>query len=154
MNFTGREKRMRQKVYRPMILVIVLTALLLSLSACGGKKNDDAASESAAAAPVEAAAALVGDPAAGEKVYQVSCVACHGPDARGVAGLGKSLHPEDSNFISERTDAELVEYIKVGRRVDDPLNTTGIDMPPKGGNPAMTEQEMYNVVAYMRTLDE
>ena len=121
---------MRQKVYRPMILVIVLTALLLSLSACGGKKNDDAASESAAAAPVEAAAALVGDPAAGEKVYQVSCVACHGPDARGVAGLGKSLHPEDSNFISERTDAELVEYIKVGRRVDDPLNTTGIDMPP------------------------
>lgn len=145
---------MRQKVYRPMILVIVLTALLLSLSACGGKKNDDAASESAAAAPVEAAAALVGDPAAGEKVYQVSCVACHGPDARGVAGLGKSLHPEDSNFISERTDAELVEYIKVGRRVDYLLNTTGIDMPPKGGNPAMTEQEMYNVVAYMRTLDE
>ena len=91
---------------------------------------------------------------AGEKVYQTACVACHGPDARGVANLGKSVHPSDSDFVSSRTDDELVEYIKVGRRVDDPLNTTGIDMPPKGGNPALTEEDMYNIVAYMRTLDE
>lgn len=146
---------MRTTDFRSVLLFIMLAALTLSLGACGGGRDKEPASAAAGAAAGEAeAAAMVGDAAAGEKVYQVSCVACHGPDARGVAGLGKSLHPEDSNFISERTDAELVEYIKVGRRVDDPLNTTGIDMPPKGGNPAMTEQQMYDVVAYMRTLDE
>ncbi|MCB0129876.1 MAG: cytochrome c, partial [Caldilineaceae bacterium] len=130
---------MRTTDFRSVILFIMLAALAISLGACGGGKDKELAPAPAAAEAGEAeAAAMVGDPAAGEKVYQVSCVACHGPDARGVEGLGKSLHPEDSNFISERTDAELVEYIKVGRRIDDPLNTTGIDMPPKGGNPAMT----------------
>ena len=146
---------MRTTHFRSVVLFIMLAALALSLGACGGGRDEEPAAAPAAADAGEAeAAAMVGDPAAGEKIYQVSCVACHGADARGVEGLGKSLHPEDSNFISERTDAELVEYVKVGRRVDDPLNTSGIDMPPKGGNPAMTEQEMYDVVAYMRTLDE
>lgn len=141
-----RKQTMRMSDFRRVILPFVLVVLVVSTAACGGGKDEE---------PVAGdAAAMVGDPAAGETIYQVSCVACHGPDARGVEGLGKSLHPEDSDFISDRTDAELVEYIKVGRRIDDPLNTTGIDMPPKGGNPAMTEQQMYDIVAYMRTLDE
>lgn len=147
---------MRKVYLRKVTLMSLLLALLLVASACGGGKDEEPASDLAEAPAVEAAEAepaIVGDAAAGEQVYQTSCVACHGPDAKGVQGLGKSLHPSDSDFISERTDDELVEYIKVGRRVDDPLNTTGIDMPPKGGNPAMTEEDMYNVVAYMRTLE-
>ena len=147
---------MHKVFLRKVMLMSLLLALLLVASACGDGKDEEPASDLAEAAAVEAAEAepaMVGDAAAGEQVYQTTCVACHGPDAKGVQGLGKSLHPSDSDFISERTDDELVEYIKVGRRIDDPLNTTGIDMPPKGGNPAMTEEEMYNVVAYMRTLE-
>ena len=148
---------MRMTGVRSVVLLLILAALIAGTAACGGGNNDEQAADDAAAVDQAAEAveaAIVGDPAAGETIYQVSCVACHGPDARGVEGLGKSLHPEDSDFISDRTDAELVEYIKVGRRIDDPLNTTGIDMPPKGGNPAMTEEQMYDVVAFMRTLDE
>ena len=148
---------MRMTGVRSVVLLLILAALIAGTAACGGGNNDEPAADDAAAVDQAAEAveaAIVGDPAAGETIYQVSCVACHGPDARGVEGLGKSLHPEDSDFISDRTDAELVEYIKVGRRIDDPLNTTGIDMPPKGGNPAMTEEQMYDVVAFMRTLDE
>ncbi|MEZ4667595.1 MAG: cytochrome c [Anaerolineae bacterium] len=150
---------MRKMYFQTRILVPLFMALVLVVSACGGGNDEEAASDPVDAPAVEEPAqaeetSMVGDPVAGKKVYQTACVACHGPDARGVANLGKSLHPSDSDFVSSRTDDELVEYIKVGRRVDDPLNTTGIDMPPKGGNPALTEEDMYNIVAYMRTLDE
>jgi mono/diheme cytochrome c family protein len=126
---------------RRLILVLIILALSSALAGCGGSKD-----------PTPEPPAPVGDAAAGEKVYQTTCIACHGPDAKGVKGLGKSLHPVDSEFVRSKTDAELVEYIKVGRRTTDPLNTTGVDMPPKGGNPAMTEEEMFDVTAFMRTL--
>lgn len=143
---------MSKPFFQPVILLFIMVTLFFALAACGGSKEPTPTPEPPTATP-EPTPAVIGDAAAGETVYQTSCIACHGPDAKGVENLGKSLHPSDSDFISTRTDDELVEYIKVGRRVDDPLNTTGIDMPPKGGNPAMTEEDMYNVVAYMRTLE-
>jgi disulfide bond formation protein DsbB len=66
--------------------------------------------------------------------------------------LGKSLHPGDSEFVLSKSDEELVEFIKVGRQPDDPLNTTGIAMPPKGGNPAISDSDLYDIVAWIRTL--
>jgi disulfide bond formation protein DsbB len=27
-----------------------------------------------------------------------------------------------------------------------------VDMPPKGGNPALTDQDLYDVIAFIRTL--
>lgn len=143
---------MRKPFFQPVILLFMMVTLLFALAACGGSKEPTPTPEPPTAAP-EPTPAIIGDAAVGETVYQTTCIACHGPDAKGVENLGKSLHPSDSDFISTRTDDELVEYIKVGRRVDDPLNTTGIDMPPKGGNPAMSEEDMYNVVAFMRTLE-
>ncbi|MCB9156091.1 MAG: cytochrome c [Caldilineaceae bacterium] len=111
-----------------------------------------AASDSGQDTQPDAADAPVGDVAAGENVYKTTCFACHGPDAKGIPGLGKSLHTTDSEFVRSKTDAELVAYINTGRSVDDPLNTTGVAMPPKGGNPSLTEQDMYDAVAYLRTL--
>jgi disulfide bond formation protein DsbB len=131
----------------------LLIALLLTLNACGGGDDPTPTPKAATTAPEAAVAATIGDPVAGEQVYKGTCIACHGPDARGVQNLGKTLHPSDSDFISSRTDDELVEYIKVGRTPDDPLNTTGVGMPAKGGNPALSEADMYNVIAYIRTLE-
>jgi mono/diheme cytochrome c family protein len=48
----------------------------------------------------------------------------------------------------------LVEFIKVGRDAGDPLNTTGVAMPPKGGNPAMSEQEVADIVAFVRSIHQ
>jgi cytochrome c1 len=64
--------------------------------------------------------------------------------------LGKNLH--DSLFIRTRSLGELVDYLKVGRRVSDPLNVTGLDMPPRGGNPALTDQDLAAIAAYLKSL--
>jgi disulfide bond formation protein DsbB len=80
----------------------------------------------------------------------ILCSACHGPDARGLPGLGKDMLA--SEFILSLTDEELLDFIKVGRPVWDATNTTGVDMPAKGGNPAMTDEDVMAVIAYIRTL--
>ncbi len=132
-------------------LLVVLFFLLLALAACGGNDPEPTATP-APAKPTAAVVAVVGDATAGETVYMGTCIACHGPDAKGVTGLGKSLHAADSEFVRGKSDDELVAFILVGRTPDDPLNTTGVGMPAKGGNPAITEQQLHDVVAYVRTL--
>ncbi|MEO8084045.1 MAG: cytochrome c, partial [Ardenticatenales bacterium] len=79
------------------------------------------------------------------------CAACHGPDGKGVPSLGKNL--VTSTFAKDMTDAELVAFLKVGRDTSDPLNTTGVAMPPKGGNPALTDGDLMDIVAYVRQLE-
>ena len=43
-----------------------------------------------------------------------------------------------SVFVDETSDPDLVEFLKVGRSTGDPLNTSGVDMPPRSGNPCWT----------------
>ena len=111
--------------------------------------------EAPAAAPTTPAAATV-EPAApvaapdGKALFQVTCPACHGPDAKGLPGLGKDM--TTSEFIASKSDPELVEFIKQGRGVDDPLNTTGVPMPPMGANAALTDGDLLAIVEYIRSL--
>jgi disulfide bond formation protein DsbB len=88
----------------------------------------------------------------GAALYKVTCPACHGQDAKGMQGLGKDM--TTSKFIKERSDEELVEFIKQGRALDDPLNTTGIAMPPKGLNPALSDDDIMAIVKFIRSLSE
>ena len=57
-------------------------------------------------------------------------------------------------FDAEKTgdDDALLAFIKQGRSPSDPKNTTGIQMPPKGGNPAMSDDDILDVIAYLRTM--
>ncbi|HIE21030.1 MAG TPA: c-type cytochrome [Acidimicrobiia bacterium] len=77
-------------------------------------------------------------------------MACHGADATGIEGLGKDL--TNSDFIRGMTDGELATFIKEGRPSSDPANTTGVDMPPKGGNPALSDQDLLDIAAFLRSL--
>ena len=88
----------------------------------------------------------------GKQIYSQICIACHGPEAKGVQGLGKDL--TTSTFVAEKSDAEMVDFLKVGRDPSDPLNTTGVAMPPKGGNPALSDQDMLDIVAFVRTIHQ
>jgi disulfide bond formation protein DsbB len=93
-----------------------------------------------------------GDAVAGKTKYEGTCIACHGPDAKGIAGLGKDLTV--SEFAKGKSDADLVALVLIGRDTGDPANTTGVAMPPKGGNPALTDQDLLDIVAYVRTLEK
>ncbi len=86
----------------------------------------------------------------GRLVFTGACSSCHGGDARGISGLGKILAP--SPFVQRLTDDELLDFIKKGRDISDPANTTGVAMPPKGANPALTNSQLRSVIAYLRSL--
>jgi mono/diheme cytochrome c family protein len=143
-------------------LLASLIVGVLFIVACGGGGSDsDNVAPTSAPAPTATAvpepttppADTGPDPAqiaTGQTKYG-SCSACHGLDARGVTGLGKDLI--ESEFMAGLSDAELVEFIKVGRDPGDPANTTGIGMPAKGGNPALSDDDILAILAYIDSLE-
>jgi disulfide bond formation protein DsbB len=88
----------------------------------------------------------------GTRVFAGTCIACHGADGKGLPGLGKDL--VHSEFVKKLDDDALLAFIKRGRDPSDPLNTTKILMPPKGGNPALSDDDLLDVIAYVRSLQK
>lgn len=119
-------------------LVFVLSAFLV---ACGGGGAAPAAEEEVVSR---------GNAENGETLYNTTCIACHGDGGIGVEGLGKPL--TTSEFVGGMNDDEFHAFLLVGRPSSDPANTTGVDMPPKGGNPALTDDNLYDIIAYIRGL--
>ncbi len=117
------------------LTLIALFTVLSVLAACGGGGD-----KSAAAPGVKE----------GKAIFDRICATCHGKDANGLPKLGKGLR--NNEFTKSQSDAELVTFMKTGRPATHPLNTTGVDMPPKGGDPTITDQDLQNVVAFLRTL--
>ena len=116
----------------PLFLLVVAGAL----AACGSKTTPTP----------------FGDPVAGRQAFLTTCITCHGQDAKGVTGLGKDL--TTSEFLRTQTDEQMLAFLQAGRRASDPLNTTGVDMPPRGGNPAFTDDDLKNIIAYLRTIQQ
>ena len=121
----------------PVVLVLV--------TACGGGGE------------AEPARAVGGSPAAsraelaqGQKLYQQTCAMCHGYQGEGVQRLGKPI--VGSDFVRRMSDEELLAFLIEGRTADHPDNTQGIPMPPRGGNPSLTDKDLSLIVAYMRLI--
>ena len=127
---------------KQLYLFILISVLALLLAACGG----------GTAAPTEppASPTPAGDPVAGETLFLQSCSSCHGPAGEGIAGLGKDM--TTSAFIQGMSEEEFLTFVKTGRPASHPDNTTGVDMPPKGGNPALSDEQLVDIIAYIRTL--
>jgi mono/diheme cytochrome c family protein len=117
------------------VVSILLLILALGLAACAG-------GDSQAAAP---SAAYVGDPVAGERIFASACAACHGLKGEGVPGLSQDM--TQSELIVTKTDQELSEFIKLGGVPGEPPV-----MLPKGGAASLTDQNLVDIVAYIRLL--
>ena len=84
------------------------------------------------------------DTAAGKGVFEQTCIACHGAN-------GKGTIPGVTDFTAKggplsKSDAELLKNISEGFQSPGSF----MAMPPKGGNPLLTEAEVRAVLAYLR----
>jgi disulfide bond formation protein DsbB len=131
-------------------IAVFIGVLALAASACGGGRTAPTIGDSGGTDGGGGG----GDPVAiaeGKSIYDGSCFACHAEGGVGVDGLGKPL--VGSEFVAGLSDSELVEFITVGRETTDPLSDSGIAMPPKGGNPSLTDADLEFVVAYLRSIN-
>ena len=88
---------------------------------------------------------------AGHRLYRQNCALCHGAKGDGKPSLGSALRANE--FIQSKSDDELVQFLIEGRPADHPLNQKGIAMPPRGGNPSLTDEDLAAIVAYVRSLE-
>lgn len=113
-------------------------------------------SESAAKAPIAkggaGSSASAGDPAHGKNLFGMSCFVCHGPTGAGVPGLGAPLRT--SKFVASKTDDQLITFVKTGRQPFDKDSVLHLTMPPKGGNPALDDKSIHDIIAYIRVLQD
>lgn len=83
--------------------------------------------------------------AKGRAVYQGTCIACHGDDGAGTLPGVPDL--SDRTGPLSKPDAVLIEHITEG------FQSPGspMAMPPKGGDPNLTEQDIRAVLEYLRS---
>jgi disulfide bond formation protein DsbB len=123
---------------KSMTRLLILVLFVVLLTACGGGESE----------PTYTPEMI----AEGEAIFGSTCAVCHGPGGKGLPNLGKDMTTSD--FIAEKSDQELIDFIKVGRPPGDPDNTTGVDMPPKGGNPALSDEDFVLIIAFIRSVQQ
>lgn len=89
-----------------------------------------------AAAQPAAEPAAAGEAKSGEAVYNAGCLACHGTGAAGAPKLGDKAAWEPR--FAQGIDT-LVSHAISGKGA----------MPPKGGNPSWSDQEIRNAIEFM-----
>lgn len=90
-----------------------------------------------------------GQPAQRATLYQEACASCHGQSLEGVEGLGNAL--ATSELIRSSSDEELLTFIQKGRAADDPENQSGMAMPPRGGRPDLSDEQLMEIISFLRT---
>lgn len=81
----------------------------------------------------------------GKQIYETTCVACHGKDGKGTLPGTPSLRKKDG--VMAKPDEELVRNTLNGYQSPG----SPLAMPPKGGNPSLTEADVRAVLQYMRS---
>lgn len=91
--------------------------------------------------PVEATSASIKQ---GKELFEIYCLVCHGPDARGDGTIARKLEnpPDDltQETTVELTDGYLYTVIREG----------GTTMPPQAEG--LSSRERWDVVNYLRSL--
>lgn len=90
-----------------------------------------------------------GDPRFGELWFDQICSTCHGPNGDGYAAGGTGTAIGKAGFLNKATDGFIRETIKNGRSNTRMLGFTGVN-----GLANLSEQEIDDIIVYMRGLDK
>ena len=80
----------------------------------------------------------------GEAIYKQTCVSCHGANGQG-AVPGAANFTDEKGVLSKSDSVLLAHIIKGYQSPGSPLA-----MPPRGGNPNLTDGDLKNALAYIR----
>jgi len=122
---------------------MVLASCVAMMSGCS--KSDGSSANGTATASNEPP-----DAETGAVLYKTACVNCHGAIGQGMPHQGIPLRT--SPFVASKTDAQLIEFIQVGRGPREPDNHSGNPMPPSGGIPNLSKERTADIVAFLRKL--
>ena len=75
----------------------------------------------------------------GEQLYSYACASCHSANIKLIR----------KDFLKQ-SDIDLISFVGKGRAVSDSDNLSGQPMPPNGGNPSLTPQQIATILKYMR----
>lgn len=106
-----------------------------------------------APAPKEALApklATTGNAEQGKKIFLGTCASCHGVTGEGIKGQGAKL--AGSEFIRQHDAPGLLAFVKKGRQPFDADSIMHLSMPARGGNPALNDQSLLDVVTFVKSL--
>lgn len=113
----------------------------------------------AVAALVLPQSAIAGDAAAGKTLYDANCMSCHGPGGKGDGPVGKILQPPPRDFTvgdfkfdanksgAPGEDEDLVLVTKQGAMA---FGGSALMAPW----PTLSDEQLANLVAYIRSLKE
>lgn len=87
---------------------------------------------------------VTADFSAGKKVYSTTCFVCHGKDGKGAIPGVPDMTGKKSRLFQD--DATLLKHAREGYQ----SKGSPMAMPPKGGNPKLTDADLKNVIAYMK----
>ena len=88
--------------------------------------------------------------AEGQQLYIEACAACHGQRGEGIAGLSSTALSE-SKLLQEGTDAEVLATIRIGRDAGATGNHSGVPMPPSGGRPDLSDDDLLAIMTFLRS---
>ena len=93
---------------------------------------------------VVSAAVAAGPSDEGKAVYETACITCHGANGKGVLP-GVPDFTKQGGVLAKPDDVLL-------KHVTDGFQSPGsaMPMPPKGGDPSLTEYQLRAVIRYLR----
>lgn len=93
--------------------------------------------------PLSSALASVDHP--GKEIYEETCEVCHGEDGTGELP-GMPNFKEKDGALSKSDDVLLMHIIKGYRS----SSSSPMPMPPRGGNPALSDDDIKECLAFVR----
>lgn len=111
-------------------------------------RQDNLQAQLSSAVPSSQAMLAVNSDSNASQFYMQGCASCHGAQGEGVTGLGISL--ANSDLVKMGTDRDLLALIRKGVGLDDPNNTSKLVMPPSGGRPDFSDEQLIAILHLIR----